>query len=385
MKSKKAELWEKYLLKTQRDDVISFASGRPSLEVYQFSLKKIKKSIVKIAREDISQIVDYSSVDGIKILKTTLINKYRQEGVPLKEKNIIITSGSQQALDIFFKSILKPQDKILIANENYIGLEKCLKNLHVKVLNLNKNIEETTDEELNQLFKKEKIKLFYLACDFSNPTGLTLNLKKRKEIIKKAKKYRFEVLEDQVYRDLVYHPQDQLPSLKKLHPGVNFIGSASKIIAPGLRIGWLIVNENNFKEAYEQKRASDLQTSFLNQKIIADFMKNNHEFQKHLKKLRRSYQEKMEILLSSLQKSMSKEFSWNQPRGGFFVWIEGPKSLDSRIFFEKALKIGVGVIPGFIFNYRKPQYNTFRLSISALPKNQIQEGVERISQALQNL
>ncbi len=385
MKPKLIKLWNKYISQTQQDGIISFASGRPSLELYQFALKKIKKSLLKTTRRNLLQIVDYSPVDGIKELKYVLIKKYQQENVYLKEKDIIITSGSQQALDIFLKSILKPNDKILIAKENYIGLEKTLKNIKAKILILTKNIEKTTYKEFNQLFKKQKIKIFYLASDFSNPTGLTLSLKKRKEIIKMAKKYRFEILEDQIYRDLVYCQKDQLPSLRKLDTSVNFIGSASKIIAPGLRVGWLIVNKSNFEEAYEQKRAFDLQTPFLNQKIIADFMENNNEFQTHLKKIRKYYQEKMEILLSSLKKSMPKEFFWNQTRGGFFVWVEGPKKLDSRILFEKALKTGVGIMPGFVFNYQKPQYNNFRLSISAVPKNQIQEGVKRISQVLESL
>ena len=375
-------LWESYNLQASKNGLISLVSGRPGQEVYQFSIKQLKKSFLQTVKFEIDKIVDYSPVDGSLELKNALIQKYESEGIKIKAKNILITSGSQQALDLFFHAVLEPKDKVLIAKENYIGLQKSLINCQAQIITLNKTISNTSLDEFEQILKKTKINVFYLAPDFANPTGETLTLKKRREIILLAKKYHFFILEDQVYRDLVYEEKNQLPSLRKLNYQVNMSGSVSKILVPGLRIGWLIVDNQNIKEVYAQKRAHDLHTPFLNQRVISRLIENQKYLEKHLVYIRNYYQKKMEILLSSLKKYMPQGFSWNKPQGGFFVWVEGPKKIDSRILFKKALKNGVAIMPGFIFYLQKPKYNNFRLSVSNISKNQIAEGIKKLAEAI---
>jgi len=375
-------LWESYNLQASKNGLISLVSGRPGQEVYQFSIKQLKKSFLQTVKFEIDKIVDYSPVDGSLELKNALIQKYESEGIKIKAKNILITSGSQQALDLFFHAVLEPKDKVLIAKENYIGLQKSLINCQAQIITLNKTISNTSLDEFEQILKKTKINVFYLAPDFANPTGETLTLKKRREIILLAKKYHFVILEDQVYRDLVYEEKNQLPSLRKLNYQVNMAGSVSKILVPGLRIGWLIVDNQNIKEVYAQKRAHDLHTPFLNQRVISRLIENQKYLEKHLVYIRNYYQKKMEILLSSLKKYMPQGFSWNKPQGGFFVWVEGPKKIDSRILFKKALKNGVAIMPGFIFYLQKPKYNNFRLSVSNISKNQIAEGIKKLAEAI---
>jgi len=372
------QLWDNYTSLTSDKNLISFISGRPGQEAFNFAAKRLIKIIANTAKFEIKEIIDYSPVDGLERLKKVLIRKYQTENIFLDPKDIFITSGSQQAIDIFLKAFLKPGNKILLARENYIGLQQSIFNCQAEIMTLSKPIGQMTYEQFEQIFKKEKISLFYLASDFANPTGETLSLAKRKEIIKLSCKYHFQILEDQVYRDLVFNLSDQIPSLRSLNQEVNFVGSISKTIIPGLRIGWLTTNKKNRQEIYNQKRAVDLQTPYLNQSIIAQFIENSYFFQKHLQTIRSYYQEKMKILLNSLKEYFPEGFFWNEPQGGFFVWAEGPKKLDSRILFKKALKNGIGIMPGFVFSYGKPQYNNFRLSISAVNKNQIEEGVKKI-------
>lgn len=379
------KLWTKYESIADCSNTISFTSGRPGPEVYSFSFKRLRKILISLALQKarINKMADYAPSAGIDQLREVIAEKFRdEEAKRVRAKNIIITCGAQQAISLATRTLIKPGETVLLENQNYVGFQKPISNQKAKIKVLSRSIREITTEVLEQEIETSQPKIFYLSSDFANPTGYTLPRTTRKTIVNLARKYKFLILEDQTYRDLVYRPEDQLPSFKGLVDKTISVGTISKTIIPGLRIGWLAVNDKYSSELLEQKRADDLFTSPLSQMIAAEFIKNKQKYKQHLKKIRRYYQEKMSILLQSLEKYFPPKFSWNRPKGGVFVWIEGPKTFNSQKLFSKAVKNGVSFMPGLVFYYQKPKFNTFRLSISTTPKEKIEEGIMKLAKTL---
>lgn len=374
-------LWEKYTKFSSVPNVISFVSGRPGCKSFSLALPKIEKVIENLYCSPLS--FDYSPPEGIKQLRESISMKLQNEKLKMPPKNILVTCGGQQAIDLLFKTLLAANDSVLLENRNYINLEIPILNCLAKIKTITRPINSLKNLSLENLIKKVKPKIFYLVPDFANPTGETITLEKRQLIARLAKKYNFFVAEDQAYRDLYYKKFNLLPPIAKFAPRHTVtIGTISKIIVPGLRIGWLGLPSRLFPIVLEQKKAADLLTSTFNQLIVAGFMEDKAKFQRHLIKIRFYYQKKMISLLDCLEKFMPDSFSWNKPAGGFFVWLKGPKSFNSQRFFLKAIKNGAAFMPGSTFYFRNPKKNDFRLSISSVENNQIKKGIKKLSKLL---
>jgi 2-aminoadipate transaminase len=369
------DLWEKFIqASSSKPGIISFASGRPRSDLYIFHYSKLKKILEKISRQKGEQIFGYSPPPGIPKLRQ-IIAKWHQ----VDENEIIITAGAQQAIDLVAKTILKPGRVVLLEEKNYVGFEIPIENQGAKIAAV-PCLNEISEQNLEKMIKAQRPTLCYVSPDFANPTGETLSLATRRKIIKLCKKYKVSILEDQTYRELVYEEKNQLPSLKDLDRNVLAIGTVSKTIVPGLRIGWLMANEKLYPKLLWQKRAADLCTPIINQMAIAEFLRDNYFLNRYLSQLRKCYQEKMLVLIKSLEKHMPKSFSWNKPRGGIFVWVKGPKTLNSEKLFMPAISNGVAFVPGFVFDYHpSSRPNTFRLSTAPVIKNEIEEGIKRLS------
>jgi 2-aminoadipate transaminase len=377
------KLWETYLKFTSQPGVISFASARPSNQAYQISFQRIKKIIKRLIKIKKDSLFDYSPPEGIDSFRKAIANFHSWSKPAISYKNIIVTSGGQQAIDIACRTFLQPKDRIILQNANYIGIQQSIKNRKAKIINICASIEKTSFSSLEKMIKKNKPKLFYIIPDNANPTGETLSLQKRKEIAILAKKYNFLILEDQTYKNLTFKNNPQLISFKKFCPqNTIIVNTISKIIVPGLRIGWLATPSKFFENLLTQKKSSDIFTSTFSQEIISEFIKDQKSFQNHLENIQCHYENKLSILLNSLNKYMPKGFFWNKPRGGFLLWIKGPKNFNSKKFFIKALKNKVSFMPGFVFNYQNPQYDSFRLSVSNVKEGEIIEGIKRLVKSL---
>lgn len=372
-------LWEQYSSLSTQSDIISFSLGIPNNHILNQSRKLVKTTLKKVTKslQLDAQMLNYPQVQGLPSLIETLTSLSTY-----KSNQFLVTNGAQQALSLVFQTFIKPNDIILIDNHNYIGLQKPITNQQGKIKCFSKPLDTISISTLQSDIKQIKPKIIYLNPDFSNPTGYTLSLKKRKVIIKLAKKYSFTILEDQTYHSLVYQPKTQIPSFKQLYPPTISINTVSKTIAPGLRIGWINTPPKHLNLLISQKKDTDLFTSPITQLMLNYILKNQSVYQRHLKKIRRHYQAKMSILLNSLEKYFPDNYTWNSPKGGFFVWVTGPKSLNSKTLFNKAIKNGVSFMPSFIFSYGKSIQNNFRLSVSHVPKNQIKKGIKKLSQTL---
>jgi 2-aminoadipate transaminase len=377
-KQGRLDLWEKFIkLALPSSQTISFTSGRPNISLFNTCHERLKEIITSIVKEKGYIIFDYSPPEGLTELRQEVGNYYA-----VNPNDVLITVGAQQAIDLTAKTILKPGATVFMENKNYIGFEIPVRNLGVKIKTIN-NLNKITYKQLENIIRVKKPSLFYLSPDFANPTGETLSLISRNIIIEVCKKYQITILEDQTYRELVYNKREQLPSLKDLDKNVLSIGTVSKTIIPGLRIGWLIANQTIFPRLLEQKRAADLCTPLLNQMIIAKFMKDRKFYNRYLTQTRQYYFKLMNVLQSCLVKYMPKEFTWNRPRGGLFVWVIGPRKFNSKKLFYQAVENWVSFMPGFVFYYSQPEYNNFRLSISGVSLNQVEIGIKRIAETIE--
>lgn len=376
----KIELWKKYIEKSLGSEFISFTSGRPSSKINLFYFKKLNKVIKQLLKKNKEKLFDYSPPEGLFSLRQAIGQELKRERIAVSPQEVIIINGAQQGINLVAQLLLKKQNKVLVEKQTYLGIEKPFTDQQAKIFSFPQHLNELKEEKIGRIITKVSPRLIYLIPDFANPTGKSLTLEKRKLLVKLAKKYHFLIIEDQTYRNLVFEKEESLPSIRSLYPATIALGTVSKIIVPGLRIGWLIIKDKKlWQKLALQKEANDLCPPRINQEIIARLLTDQNCFKNYLDKIRAYYQEKMNILLLSLEKYMPKEFSWNKPQGGFFVWVKGPKKFDSRKFFYQALKNKVNFMPGFIFYYQKPEYNTFRLSISGILKDKIEEGIKRLA------
>jgi 2-aminoadipate transaminase len=371
-------LWEEYESKASNSGGISFAAGRSSEITSKLFSKKFSKVLSNIAHNNslLNLATDYSPPQGLAPLRNIIAKNCH-----LPPEQIIVTNGAQQALNLILNTYLPADGKILMENVNYVGLQKIILNQKAKPLFFSRPLAMMEKEEIEREIKDNQPKIIYLQPDFANPTGYTMSLKIRKLIAKLAKKYKCLIIEDQTYRELVYKKDQQLPAIQDLYPSTVVIASISKSITPGLRIAWIVCPKKYFQYIYEQKKTQDIFTSSLSQLIATELLDSNFYFN-HLKETRKIYEGRMTLLLDCLRKYMPKGYSWNTPNGGFFVWIEGPKDLDSSKLFRKAVRNGVAIMPGFVFYYHNQRLNSFRLSISSVSKDLIEDGIIRLSKTL---
>jgi len=372
--SLKIKQWHHLIKKGNKQNIISFASGRPESKISSIAHKKLVQITKKII--NYKNIFDYSSASGIPSLKQEVLKKF----VDVSNIDVLITNGAQQAIKLSIDALIPLKGKIIIPNPTYLGIELPLITKKANIFPL--SLHTLSKQQLEKAIKNIRPHLLYVIPDFSNPDGKTLSLEKRKLLAFLAKKYHFFIIEDQTYRFLNYQ-SSLLPSIQSFDKKSTIsIGTISKIIAPGLRIGWINASHSLIEKLTLYKEAEDLFTPSLNQLIVAEFLKDSKNFKNHQKKIKKLYQKRLALLLKLLKQYLSNKFTWENPKGGFYVWIQGSKKFKSQQYLHKALKNNVAFIPGHIFYYKNPQYNNFRLSISALSKSQIKKGVKKLTKII---
>jgi 2-aminoadipate transaminase len=333
---------------TERPKIISFAGGTPAPEALPVQL--IKQAMIKIDPNP-----QYSPTQGLKSLREALAKIYL-----VKPKNILITSGSQQALDLIGRVFIDPGDKVYVTNPTYFVALYAFNAYAPKYVN-----------------NMQSAKFSYLVPNFANPTGETLDKKSRIKIARSAKL----IIEDDPYGQL-YFENKPPRSIYSLAPEKTiYLTSLSKIAGPSLRLGIVIAKPEIIGALTRAKTGMDLCTSALTQQI-ADFILNHPDYPKFLKSARQYYQNKCQTMISALDKYMPKGVKWTQPMGGMFIWVTLPKNIDTQKLYFKALKQNVAFVPGYIFHIGSGKSSCLRLSY-ALPSNtQINHGIKTLANLL---
>ncbi len=351
--------------------IYSFAGGYPSADT--FPLSQMGALAGKVASKYGSKALQYGGTQGVPELRQVLSDRY---GVPLG--NIQITTSSQQGIDVCTRILADPGDVILTVCPTYLGALQSFRSYRaeVRAFPLSDSFAADIERAAREVRAEgKKVAFIYLIPDFQNPSGETISLPMRREIVETARKEDLLVVEDSPYRELRYEGED-VPSLYSLAPErVLHLGSFSKIFAPGLRLGWIFGPETLLDAIYVCKQSLDLCPPVFDQYLAAEFM-GSGALDANLVHTRSLYRAKRDLMLSLLERLMPEGVSWTRPEGGLFLFLTLPEGFDSVAFYETALSAGVAYVAGSFFGAGA---NTMRLNFSFMSEDRIREGLALLS------
>jgi 2-aminoadipate transaminase len=358
--------------------VISFAGGMPAPELFPFA--GLLESARELLESEDGTALQYSLSRGTHELRRWIVEN-TQSPVPLSEDSILVTSGAQQALDIVGRAFLEPGDRVLTTHPTYVGLIHSFNFYGADFVTCRTDEEGIDPDDVEAQMKKAPAKLIYLVPSYDNPTGHTMPLDRRQAIVKLAERYGVPVIDDNPYGELRYEG-DALPSLRQLNPAWSIeLKSFSKVISPGLRIGWLHAPDQYLGTFEKVKQSTDLHTNTFCQRLIHAFCAAG-KLEPHVLRLREAYAQRLKVMLAAMSAEMPAEVKWTKPQGGLFLWATFPSHVDSEAVLQAAVKEKVAFVPGRPFYPRGDVRNTARLNFSNSTEERIREGIGRLGKIL---
>ncbi|MDD3512676.1 MAG: PLP-dependent aminotransferase family protein [Synergistaceae bacterium] len=363
-------------------EVISFAGGLPAPEL--FPVEDLKKVAVKVLDANGRRALQYSATEGHPPLREKIAARTnRNLKTSLTAGNVVITTGSQQSLDILAKMYIDEGDCILCESPTYLGALSAFNSSLPAYREVATDGEGMIIADLEKALASEKrAKMIYVIPDFQNPSGKTWSLERRKAFLDTVSKYDILVVEDNPYGELRFEGTTP-PSLKSMDTRgqVVMLGTFSKIFCPGVRVAW-VCGEPAFLESFcNLKQAADLHTSTISQYEIDAYL-SDYDIEEHIKKLISVYRERRDLMIRTMDASFPKEVVFTRPEGGLFTWTEMPEHVNARDLFLKALEKKVAFVPGGAFFPNGGHENTMRLNYSNMPPERIVEGIERLGAAI---
>ncbi|WP_125608454.1 aminotransferase-like domain-containing protein [Lapidilactobacillus bayanensis] len=363
-------------------DTVSFAGGLPDPE--QFPSQAITESYQRVLLHNGLNALQYHNAKGYLPLREKLATQLNQENYRVNTDQIILTQGAQQGLDLVAKLLLNKGDNIVVEAPTYTGALAAFAAYEPTYSELTMNDDGPDLNQLQKVLLTKKIKFIYVIPNFQNPTGIVMSLEKRQRLIELANHYHVIILEDDPYHYLRFNGET-LPSLKSLDTEglVISLGSFSKILAPGLRLGWLLANKELLIQIRYLKDGTDLESPELTQQVVYDYLEHN-DFNKHLANLRADYKQKRNWMMTALNKYLPAGFEYSHPDGGFFLWLKGPASLnfDTILRQRMAPKEHILYVPSVNLYASKSVLNGARISYAAPDEVTIDDGIHRLSNVL---
>ncbi|HET9907881.1 MAG TPA: PLP-dependent aminotransferase family protein [Anaerolineales bacterium] len=369
--------------KTSHRDPIHFDSGIG--DAHLFPAEEFRKVLQTVMRRDGIAALDYGEPNGHAPLRGTIAHILTSQGVQTRAENVLITAGSQQALSLVSQLLLKPGDVILVESPTYSGALDLFRSLGFKVVGIPVDAQGMQVEMLEKLLQQHHPKLIYTIPNFHNPTGTCLSSPRRRDLIVLADRYNVPILEDDFVGDLRYEGRTQ-PALKALDPGgrVIYINSFSKILMPGLRVGFLVAEGPIYDALVNFKRVNDLATSTLVQRALEAYVTVGR-YQAHLRRSCQIFRKRRDAMLAAVKQYLPAEIHLDIPQGGLFLWLQLPDDLASEKLLPVALEEGVVFAPGNeFFPDRVGGINWVRLNFVAQAPDQIDEGIKRLGIAIRS-
>jgi len=385
IKNSKRSVIRELLKLTQRKELISFAGGLPAPE--SFPVDELKDIVAEVLNTDGTMALQYGETEGDLRLRKALIDRYKSEGVQMEFGNLIITTASQQGLDLLAKIFINPGDKVICGLPSYLGGLSAFRSYGANLVGVPRDEYGLRSDLLEKMLAEMKAKndlpkFIYIIPDFQNPAGITMPEWRRKEILEIAYKYDVLIAEDSPYREIRFEGTPQPMFYQLDNKGyVITLGTFSKTFAPGFRIGWVMANEEIIDKFVVAKQATDLCTSAFVQKIAATYIEKGY-FDKNIQKTVATYKEKRDAMLSSLEKYMPKEVKWTTPEGGLFLFVTLPEWMDSEKLFMRAIEKNVAFVMGNAFYCDGSGRNTIRLNFSFMSVENNIEGIRRLADAV---
>lgn len=359
---------------TERPDIISFAGGLPAPE--GFPVDAIRSAFDQVLREHGQRALQYGPSEGYGPLREWVAADLNRQGAQVSRENILIVSGSQQALDMLGKLFIDQGSKVLVENPSYLGALQSFSQYQPDYATVATDEGGLVPESLTPKLV-DGARFLYALPNFQNPTGRTLGLERRHQLLAIAARYGLPVIEDDPYGELRYTAA-ALPSLLTLasQHGANVIrmGSFSKVLSPGLRLGYICAARNIIDKLVQLKQATDLHTATLTQMAVHETIKDGF-LEQHLPTVRALYGARARVMLDALAQSFPAGTSWSHPEGGMFLWVTLPQGLDSSALLHEAIERHVAFVPGAPFYAGEPAHNTLRLSFVTVSDEKIREGI----------
>ena len=367
---------------TEKPEVISFAGGLPAPEL--FPIEEMKQVDQAIYEKEGRQAVQYGTTEGDVPLREEIAKRMKKSFfVDCEPKDIVVTTGSQQALFILSQILVNKDETIAMESPSYMGAIMAFDPVRPKYIEVPTDDKGIVPEELDAILAKDdSVRMIYVIPEFQNPTGITWPVERRKAFMDVINKYDVVVVEDDPYGEIRYDIE-KLPSLKSMDTQgkVVFLGSFSKIFMPGLRLGWTIANPEIIDKFVKFKQAVDLGTSTFGQRQAA-YSCQMFDMDAHIKEINALYAKRRDLMCESMKKYFPKECTFTYPQGGLFTWVTLPKELDAKELMPKCLEKDVAYVPGGIFYPNGGNGNHFRLNYSNMPEDRIVEGIKRLGEVL---
>jgi len=370
--------------------IISFAGGFP--DAAMFDVEGIREASQRALAEEPGGALQYGATEGYEPLRTQLAAFMRTKGVrEIEPTGLIVTTGSQQALDLIGKTMIDPGDKVIVEGPTFLATIQCFRLYGADLVSAPIDANGVQTERLEALIAEHKPKFVYLVPTFGNPSGAMLSRERRMKVLELAVKYRTLIVEDDPYGDLYFGeaPPPSLLALSDQVPGsrdwIVHCGSMSKVLSPGLRVGWMIGPQALLANATMCKQFSDAHTSTFAQATAAQYLKSGRMPQT-LAKVRQAYAERAQAMGDALTKELGGAIEFTRPNGGLFFWArltgEGGRLSDARELAKRAIEQGVAFVPGAPFYASDPDVSTLRLSFATVGIDRIVEGVGRLGAAV---
>lgn len=366
---------------TQRPGLISFAGGLPAPEL--FPVKELIEINEEVLKNHSNQALQYGLTEGYGPLRKAIAKRMEKVHVKTHGENILVISGSQQGLDFTAKIFLDKDDVVLCESPTYLGAINAFKAYEPKFVEVETDKDGMVMEDLEKKLKENKnIKLIYVIPDFQNPSGITWSINRRKKLVELANKYDVVIVEDSPYGELRFEGEI-LPAVMHYdtQDRVIFLGTFSKTLCPGMRIGWVAASKEILNKYILVKQGADLQSSTITQMEIARFMEE-YDYDGHIEKIKEVYGKRRDLMMDTIKKEFPEGIKYNYPEGGLFTWIELPECIDTRKLALKALEENVAFIPGGSFYPNGGHENAFRLNFSNMEEDRIVEGIKRLGKVL---
>lgn len=377
---------------TEQPEIISFAGGLPAPDV--FPVEEFKSACDVVLSEAGAQALQYSTTEGYLPLREMIARHATRYGIGVSADNILITSGSQQALDLIGKVFINRGDHILVEEPTYLGALQAWNAYGAEYVTARMDDDGMITEELEAALRTGP-KFIYVLPNFQNPTGVTLSLERRMRLVELADRYGVPIIEDDPYGQLRYEG-NHLPSVVTLdgqfhangdhdyRGNVIYLSTFSKTLAPGLRLAWVVAPPEVTRKIVQAKQGADLNTSAFTQMVTYEVARGGF-LDRHIWHIRRVYGERRNIMLEAMEQYFPSEVKWTHPQGGLFLWGIMPEYLDAKEVFKRAVEKKVAFVPGQPFFANGGGNNTMRLNFSNASPDMIRTGIARLGETLHEM